>query len=347
MVTYTLKIVQIEKITPDVVTVFFKQPGLKKVKYLPGQYLTLIIRINGRKYIRPYSFSSAPDIDQHMAITVKRIPGGVVSNYIYDHAAVDDAIEVIPPMGDFVYRPDSVSANSIMLWGAGSGITPLMSILKTALTKHSQKSVSLFYCNRNPEHTIFHDEIKDLESRFGERLKVYNFYTRIPEDVYLHYFISGRIDETKIKEILSSSDDLGDSLHYICGPDGLKTNVKQALQDLNVPMANIFSEEFEVFIDEQQFDDIETRTIKLVNDGQQSTIEVTRGKSILNAALDAGVDLSYSCQTGTCMLCKAKLVSGKLKLIGIENLPDGLDDDDCLLCCSYPYTENIKILTTN
>ncbi|MBW4889896.1 ferredoxin--NADP reductase [Mucilaginibacter sp. HMF5004] len=345
MLTFTLKVVGIEKRTPDVVTIFLKQPGLKKIKYKPGQYLTLVVRINNRKYIRPYSFSSAPGIDQHLAVTIKRIPGGVVSNYLYDHVKIDDVMEVMEPMGDFVFDLNEPSPNHIMLWGAGSGITPLMSILKVALNTTGNKKVTLFYCNRNPEHTIFYDELVELEEKYPDRFKIYNFYTRIPEDVYLHYFIEGRIDETKVVDILSVNNDLEESVHYICGPDGLKQTVRNALSILKVVHANIYTEEFEVFIDAQQFDDIETRQVKIINSGVAQQIEVTKGTSILNAALDQGIDLSYSCQTGTCLLCKGKLVNGKVKLIGIDKLPEGLNADDCLLCCSYPYSTDIEILT--
>lgn len=347
MVTFTIKIVELVKDTPDVLTIFFKQPGLKKIKYASGQYLTLVVRINGRKYIRPYSFSSSPDIDAHLAITIKRVPGGLVSNYLFDHTQVGEMMEVMPPMGDFIYQPDMHDANHIMLWGAGSGITPLMSILKTVLIKTPHKKVSLFYCNRDPNHTIFKNELLELSKVYPERFNIYNFYTRIPEVVYLQYFIAGRIDETKIKGILSETIGLEETVHYICGPDGLKQTVKNALTSLNVSPTNIYTEEFAVFIDPKKFDDVETREVTVQNSGVDYCIEVTKGTSILNAALDYGIDLPYSCQTGTCMLCKAKLINGKIKLIGIDKLPQGLNSDDCLLCCSYPYTDDIEILTTN
>lgn len=347
MVTFTLKITEIEKNTPDVITIYFKQPGLKKVRYKAGQYITLIVRINGRKYIRPYSFSSAPDLDPNMSITIKRIPGGIVSNYLYDHVGVDSLLEVTQPMGDFVYDADHDDSKHIMLWGAGSGVTPLMSILKTALNKKADTRVSLFYCNRNPEHTIFFNELSDLENKFADRFKVHNFYTRLPEDVYLQYFVAGRIDELKISTILSKDAQLDKSIHYICGPDGLKTVVIEALTKLKVPLSDIYTEEFELSIDPEQFDDIETRVVKIVYDQTEYDVEVTKGTSILNAGLDLGIDLPYSCQTGSCLLCKGKLLNGKIKAIGIDNLPAELQNDDCLLCCSYPYSEGIQLLITN
>jgi len=345
MRTFTLRVVDIVKKTPDVITIFLKQPGLKKVKYKAGQYLTVVIRIKGRKYIRPYSFSSAPEIDEHMAITVKRMPNGIVSNYLYDHTKIDDMMEVMEPMGNFVYDPQSDVAADIMLWAAGSGITPLMAILKTALSKTADAKVTLFYCNRNPEHVIFFDELNQLRHQYAGRFAIHNFYTQIPEDIYLEYVIRGRIDGIKITSILSGHANLSNSVHYICGPEGLKFNVKSALKSFNILAENIYTEDFEVVLDAQQFDDIETREIKITDNGLDYNIEVIKGVSLLNAALDAGLDLSYSCQTGTCLLCKAKLLNGKVKLIGIDHLPDGLAPNDCLLCCSYPYSKNIEILT--
>ncbi len=341
---FTLKVIDIIKDTSDVITIRFKQPGLKKIKYKAGQYLTLIIRINGRKYLRPYSFSSAPDIDLYLEITIKRIQGGVVSNYLYDHIKVDDIIEVMEPMGDFIYDPSSIPNNQhIMLWGAGSGITPLMSILKTTLNHSPDTKVSLFYCNRNPEHTIFQQEINALKEKFNKSLVVWNFYTGIPEDIYLNYQISGRIDESKIMSVVSNKEELFGSVHYICGPTGLKNTIKAILSKLEVPATNIFTEEFEVLIDSQQLDDIQTRMVTIIEGGKKSVIEIVKGKSILDSGLDQDMDLSYSCQTGTCTLCKAKLLSGKVKVIGVDKMPDDVAEDECLLCCSYPYTDDIII----
>jgi ring-1,2-phenylacetyl-CoA epoxidase subunit PaaE len=115
---FTLKVVGVRTETADTVTVAFKQPGLKKVKYMAGQYLTLMFRINGRRYIRPYSFSSAPLVDAHLEVTIKRVPGGVVSNHIIDTVKVDDIVEVMEPMGDFMLNEAALTpATHIVLWG--------------------------------------------------------------------------------------------------------------------------------------------------------------------------------------------------------------------------------------
>jgi len=132
MLNYILKVVEIRKETNDTVTLCFKQPGLKKIKYLAGQYLTLIFRINGRRYIRPYTFSSCPGVDSYLEVTVKRVENGLVSNHINDMVNVGDSIEVMPPMGDFVYKTNP-TIKDVYLWSLDSGITPLLSIAKYML----------------------------------------------------------------------------------------------------------------------------------------------------------------------------------------------------------------------
>jgi len=343
---FTLRIIKIIKDTPDVITIYFKQPALKKITYQAGQYLTLIVRINGRKYIRPYSFSSAPNIDSHLEITIKRFPGGVVSNYLYDCARVDDMIEVMEPLGDFVYEPANVDSNlkHVFLWGAGSGITPLMSILKTVLHFSPQKQVGLFYCNRTREQTVFYNEINTLKDSFEENLKRWNFYTGTSEKIYNDSDILGRLKEQDIISIFRSIESYENSIHYICGPESFIETIKSALSQLNIEDGKILTEKFELLIDPGEFDDIETRNVKINQGGDHWEIEVVKGKNILDAALDQLIDLPYSCQTGSCLLCRAKILNGKVKVIGLEKLPDEFLSDDCLLCCGYPYTNDVEIM---
>jgi ring-1,2-phenylacetyl-CoA epoxidase subunit PaaE len=156
MANYTLKVLSIKKETNDTVTVYFKQPALKKIKYRPGQYLTLVLRINGRRYLRPYSFSSAPGIDETLSITVKRMLGGIVSNHILDQLKPGDLIEVLEPMGDFLLpENEDLFAGHLVFWGCGSGITPLFSMIKYALFHFDKVEITLIYGNRCKETTIF------------------------------------------------------------------------------------------------------------------------------------------------------------------------------------------------
>ncbi|WP_461453540.1 FAD-binding oxidoreductase [Mucilaginibacter sp.] len=349
MLIYTLKVDSVIKETIDTTTICFKQPGLKKVRYKPGQYLTLIFRINGRRYIRPYSFSSAPGIDPTLNITVKRVPGGVVSNHILDRVSVGDMIEVLEPMGDFILDrfADNVSKKYVVLWGSGSGITPLMSIAKFALNSSKYEHVTLVYGNRTFETTIFSEQIKQLQQLHKERFSVWHFYTQAVIDDSNPYIIKGRIEATKVLNIMQAESDFKNANHYICGPVGLKDSVKHELAKLGIASENILAEDFEVTRDPKAFEEIFTQNVILKTGDKELEIEVAKGKSILEAGIDAMIDLSYSCQTGNCLLCKAVLLNGKVKTIGVENLPDDLQSNECLLCCSFPLTANVKLLVKN
>ena len=343
MMTYTLKVLEIRKETHDTHTICFRQPALRKIKYRPGQYLTLIVNVNGRKFRRPYSFSSCPGIDSTLNITVKRVSQGMVSNHLIDIVKEGDLVEVIEPMGDFVYPLEDENQNKeVFLWGAGSGITPLMSILKFVLNEHTKSKVTLVYYNRNKEQTIFYDDLTKLKQQYADRFSLYLFYTK-GKDGNGNLNGAGRIDKAEVKEILKATDDFKNTLQFICGPEGLKDTVKTTLLKNDIDPKNIFIEDFEHIVNETQLGEIQTRSVELIRNDETITLEVVRGKSILEAGLDRQMDLSYSCQTGTCTLCKGKLVSGEIKLIGLEKTPQELQTNEILLCCSYPLTENIRI----
>ncbi len=338
---FTLKVVEVKNETHDTITLRFKQPGLKKIKYFAGQYLTLIFRINGRRYIRPYSFSSAPILDNLLEITIKRVPNGIVSNHIHDVVKVNDMIEVMSPMGDFII-PDKIKYKTIFLWGAGSGITPLISIAKSSLFTIPNVSINLIFGNRNKESVIFEQLIKSLENQHSNSFKSYHFQTQLKVDESLPNVIQGRINPEKVLKIIDQKN-LNDSIHFICGPAGLKTSVKEVLFDNGVHKFNVFSEDFELIKDPKDFEDIETRSINLSFKGENSILEIAKGKSILEVALDAGLELPYSCQTGSCNTCKAKLTSGAVKMIGLNKKRDDLLADEFLLCCSHPLNNQVYL----
>jgi ring-1,2-phenylacetyl-CoA epoxidase subunit PaaE len=268
MLSFTLKVVEIRSETSDTVTVCFKQPGLKKIKYLPGQYLTLIFRINGRKYIRPYSFSSAPGVDPYLEVTIKRVPGGVVSNHVNDFLKVDELVEVIQPMGDFVLNNEMLEDNRhIVLWGAGSGITPLISIAKYVLNTNTGNKVTLVYGNKNFESVIFKNKITELENQYPETLDTWHFYTQLKIAENNSEIIEGRISPERILAILKQQVDIQNTVHFICGPTGLKQSVKETLKELSVDDDAIFTEEFETIKNPEDFKDITTRLVEFVKNG--------------------------------------------------------------------------------
>ncbi len=339
---YTLKIVDIRRETEDTVTLCFKQPGLKKIKYEAGQYLTLIFRINGRRYIRPYSFSSCPGVDSFLEITVKRVENGLVSNHINDMLQIGDSIEVMPPMGDFIYDKEQ-PFEDIYFWGVGSGITPLISIIKSILSTTAAVKVHLNYGNKNHESTIFKDQIEHLKAKYADRFIVRHFHTKLFVDEAHPHLIQGRIDQAKAFQILDESLDAKKCAHYICGPAGLKESVKSAILNKFGSLENVFSEDFELVRDPKDLVDVHTQNVLLNFDGKPYHLEVAKGKSILEAALDADIELPYSCQTGNCSTCKGKLINGKAKMIGLSKEREDLATDEFLLCCAHPLTENVHI----
>jgi ring-1,2-phenylacetyl-CoA epoxidase subunit PaaE len=341
MKNYTLKVHDIKKETKDTITLCFKQPGLKKIKYQAGQYLTLSFRINGRKYTRPYSFSSAPSADSFLETTIKRIPSGIFSNYVHDTIRVGDIVEVMEPLGDFVHTHDD-SFNQIYFWGVGSGITPLMSIIKEVLLSHPLVQVNLIYGNKNFESTIFLDLINDLLKRYPENLKVWHFHSQYKHDEKHHFVKSGRINAAFISDLLANSD-IKQTKHYICGPTNLKIIIRDTLNVLKCPPENIFSEDFELVRDPKDFEDISTHNVNIHYQGIDNIVEVEKGKSILEAALDVGIELPYSCQTGSCNTCKGKLITGELRMIGLSKERDDLNENEFLLCCSHPLKEGSRI----
>jgi ring-1,2-phenylacetyl-CoA epoxidase subunit PaaE len=341
MKNYTLKVHDIKKETKDTITLCFKQPGLKKIKYQAGQYLTLSFRINGRKYTRPYSFSSAPSTDSFLETTIKRVPNGIFSNYVHDTIQVGDVVEVMEPMGDFVHAYEE-SFNQIYFWGVGSGITPLMSIIKEVLLSNPLVQVNLIYGNKNFESTIFLDLINDLLNQYPENLKVWHFHTQYKHNERHQFVKSGRINKEFILDLLEDKD-VERTKHYICGPTDLKIIIKDTLDILKCPKGNIFSEDFELVRNPKDFEDIGTHTVKIHFQGIDNLVEVEKGKSVLEAALDAGVELPYSCQTGNCSTCKGKLISGELRMIGLSKGRDDLNENEFLLCCSHPLKVGVTI----
>jgi ring-1,2-phenylacetyl-CoA epoxidase subunit PaaE len=341
MKTYTLKVLEVRNETDDTITISFKQPGLKKIKYLAGQYLTLQIRINGRRYIRPYSFSSSPSVDSTIDVTVKRVFGGIVSNYLNDNIKGDDVIEVLEPLGDFTCQLNT-ELKSVVFWGVGSGITPLYSIIKQLLVEDSLISIYLIYGNKSNSTVIFRDQLVKLKEKYSGRFKIYHFYSNEEffddEDIHNYH---GRINSGFVTSLIQNIEI--PTRHFICGPVGFKNMIEESLLSIHPKEDNVFSEEFELVKNPKDFEDIETHTVNIKFQGKEIPVEVEKGKSVLEAALDVGIELPYSCQTGNCSTCKAKLKVGALRMIGLTKGRDDLEKDDYLLCCSYPLTDDVYL----
>ncbi len=340
---YSLTVVDIVSETKDCVTLKFKQPSLRKIKYSSGQYLTIIVNIKGRKYTRPYSISSEPSSETTIDITVKRVSGGIVSNYINDSIKIGDIFEVMEPMGDFVVNLND-KIKQVYLWGVGSGITPLFSLLKELLISYNDVNVHLVYGSKSIENQIFKDKLEDYSIKYPERFFLISFYSQGQIEKEEINSRRGRITTDFVEEyVLSSYLDKSESLHFICGPNQLKNDIRNALLSLNIHESSILSEDYGLAIEPTDLELVKDCNAIINYQGHSNKVFIPKGKSILDVALDNNIDLPYSCQTGNCCMCKASIISGDIKMIGLAKAKKELVQNETLLCCSFPLTSELKI----
>lgn len=337
--------------TPDAITIYFQNPDKELYAYIPGQYLTLRTEINGKAYNRAFSLCSSPVSDEMLAVTVKRTPGGLVSTYLIENLKAGDALEVMPPMGNFTAKLKDYQVKHYILIGAGSGITPLMSILKSALEIESQSRVTLLFGNRNEESIIFRSALQTLVEKYGERLKVIHSLSQ-PDSSWSG--TTGRLTRDHVKSILTPVIEASTlaSEYYVCGPSEMMEEAVHALKELHTPAENIHQEHFTAPIahpeDEPEKQiataDVKQGMVKVILEGKEYNIEVKPSDSILEAALDNDLDPPYACMIGSCCTCKAKLMSGNVVMDDREGLTDEeIREGFVLTCQSHPTTPNVVV----
>lgn len=342
MNSYSLVVLEIRKETDEARTICFKQPALRKIKYQAGQYISLNLRINGRKYSRAYSFSSSPSLNKNLEITVKKVRDGVVSNYLNNELKVGDVIEVNGPKGKFLFNENFIQ-NRIYFWGVGSGITPLYSIINEILATRNDISIHLIYGNKNRSTSIFLKELEDLSNSNQGKFTMTNFYTNDDRLFQSSSKINGRINDEFVSMLNSQNPNFSESSHLICGPKEMKEKLIQSLISFGVQKNSILSEEFSFELGDSELALLENCTATMLFKGKEFEIFVPKGKSVLDVALDNEVEIPYSCQTGDCGSCKAILIDGKISHFNIDEQFGASKANQILLCCSYPITKEIVI----
>ncbi len=333
---YTLNVLEKVHESNDSCTIKFKQPGLRKIAYQAGQFITLIVQINGRMYQRPYSISSVFGIDPTLNITVKAVENGVVSNYIKHTLREGQTIEIVQPLGTFTI-PDGFT-HDLILWAAGSGISPIYALLKKSLM-HSQNKVVLNYSSKNSEQTILLNEILNLQQIYSDRFEFHLFLSEAHENDKLKYH--SKMDAQNIEQY--SSTIKNSALHFICGPGSYSKFVKTWLLEKGILENNIRTEDFSLLLSESDLQGVADVDVDILIGDDTFKIPVRRGLNILSAALDSGLKIDYSCQTGTCELCSASIISGSVRSIVHQHTEVKNKGENCLLCCSLPLTDNILI----
>jgi ring-1,2-phenylacetyl-CoA epoxidase subunit PaaE len=223
----------------------------------------------------------------------------------------------------------------------GSGITPLFSIVNELLNNESGKSIHLIYGNKSTDSTIFYNQLKCLKEKYPSIFKMTNFFSQLDDNSESCIVKKGRINEDFVTNLILQDNNHKNSIHYICGPSGLKNLIKRVLIDFDIPLTSIFNEEFELVIDPKEFDLIDNCNVKIFFKGSELDVFVPKGKNILEAALDHDIEIPYSCQTGNCNTCKAKVSQGQIKMLGLDIQREDLAKNEFLLCCSYPLTNQV------
>jgi ring-1,2-phenylacetyl-CoA epoxidase subunit PaaE len=348
MKTFFLQVKEVIQETDDAITIEFWHPLSEQIKYKAGQFLTLIVPAdNGNKVRRSYSMSSSPHADTSVAVTVKRIAGGLVSNYLCDQVKKGDFIEAIEPMGNFFLEPNLGTQRHLVLIGAGSGITPLMSMAKSVLKIEPKSKVTLVYGNRTADNIIFRKELILLEAQNHERFQTAHILSKADGTWAGH---RGRINNSNIVMMLKGLDvHFKAEEFYLCGPAAMMDDVISSLKMFDVPSERIHKENFKVptmdaDLDTSDAKGLVTQEVMVKYDGEDFTFKVEPHQSILEAALALDIDLPYSCQAGMCTACLGKCTTGSV----IMDEEDGLTEAEIkegfvLTCVGHPTSSGVVI----
>ena len=317
--------------------------GIKPV-YIAGQFLTLKFLINGRELRRSYSLCSSPALDEPLSIAIKRVENGEISRFLHHKIAIGDIIDAMPPNGLFTYIPHAELKRTVFLFAAGVGITPIFSIVKTALFQEHNSMLILIYSTRSFSETLFYKELNDLEKLHPDRFKIIFVSSHSKNLLYarLNVFLIEKVVHDYLKFAGK------DALFYTCGPIDYMVTCRIKLLELGYDISQIKRETFVLPEDEADDDDMtekevgdtNTYTVILNNGGNVHHIAVPYNRTILQEALLHGIDIPYSCRAGICSTCTATCTRGHVKMDYNEVLVDDEIAAGRVLVCTGHPTEN-------
>ncbi|TJY37122.1 1,2-phenylacetyl-CoA epoxidase subunit PaaE [Pontimicrobium aquaticum] len=349
---YNIKVADIYKETKDTVVITFDIPeSLKeKFKFKQGQHLTLRKEINGEDIRRNYSLYTSP-IDNQWKVAVKTIRNGVFSNYAFNELKKGDELQVMPPHGEFYVEVNKQASNNYVAFAAGSGITPMLSIIKTHLLLEPKSTFKLFYLNRMVKSIIFKEELEQLKNQFFGRFQVFYFLTKEKRDIP---FLNGRFDKEKLAVLTKTFIDIPDTNHvFICGPQDMIFLIRDELQAAGLDKEKIHYELFFSGSSEEENKHI-AEVLDEKADGTKVTI-IDGGKefhfvmdddfdNILDGALSAGADLPFACKGGVCSTCKCKVLEGEVKMkVNYALEEKEVAQNFVLSCQAVPVTEKVVV----
>ncbi len=353
---HELRVQTVVKETAEATSYTFEIPSrFKKIfRYKPGQFLTLRVDEEHGYIKRSYSLSSSPIVDPNPTITIKRAPGGRISHYLIDNLREGITLHVLPPEGAFFEKPASESLHYV-LFAAGSGITPLYSILKSVLALYPKSKVSLFYLSRNEHSIIFQEGLTALERRFQDRLQI---VYQLSQPSASWQGLRGRLDRTAVERFVQTSMHAPDQRneYYVCGPAEYMDLVEGVLHQQGVPPETIHTERFSFSSPDHKLGEdtlivgstpettSQPSRLEVRIAGERRGIEISGTETVLDAMMRAGLKPPFACQEGVCASCKASLVSGSVRMPRHEALtPLDVEQKAILTCQAFPASETLTV----
>jgi len=340
---HPLEVTEIRRETADSVSIRFSAPSNEHAdfSFKAGQYLTLEHAIDGQQVRRSYSLCAAPE-DGELRVAIKEVEGGLFSTYANRKLKAGDVVQSMPPQGRFVLEAQEGARRSFVGMAAGSGITPILSQIRHILAQEPGSSFTLFYVNKTSASIMFKEQLQDLKDQYMERFRLFNLLTREPVDAKLFH---GRLDAARCQSLIDNGFIVPAAIDgvFLCGPEDMILDCKKVLGSAGVQAEHIHFELFttSAAAEEKRNVPVETEAqgqeVSIVLDGITTTVTLTGGKSVLDAALDAGLDAPYSCLGGVCCTCRAKMTSGKADMdINYALEPKEVEQGFILTCQSHP-----------
>lgn len=345
---HPLKVAEIRQETPDAVSLRFDVPTelADDYRFVQGQHLTLKASLNGEEVRRSYSICAGVD-DGELRVAIKKVPGGRFSNWANSQIQVGDLIEVMTPEGRFHTPLDASASRHYVAFAAGSGITPVLSLIKTTLKAEPDSRFTLIYSNRRQSSVMFGETLEDIKNRYLSRFVMYNLFSREEQEVDL---FNGRLDQARVQAFLETlvPADTVDAA-FICGPGQMIDEVEAGLLAAGLAPGQIHLERFGVPeagpAHHVEAGDAPHARLTIIADGLKREMDYrAEDRSILDVALAAGMDLPYSCKGGVCCTCRARVVEGRVRMDKNYTLeqPD-IDAGFVLTCQAHPLTERVVI----